>query len=92
MNPSRLFILRPVATILLMVGVLIAGIFAYKFLPTSELPLVVYPTFSVTTTYPGASTDVIASAVTAPLERQPCQMAGLSQLTPDSRRGPSVIT
>ncbi|MDU7866591.1 MAG: efflux RND transporter permease subunit, partial [Pantoea sp.] len=92
MNPSRLFILRPVATILLMVGVLIAGIFAYKFLSTSALPQVDYPTIQVTTLYPGASPDVMASSVTAPLERQLGQMAGLSQMTSASASGSSVIT
>jgi len=92
MNPSRLFILRPVATILLMVGVLIAGIFAYKFLSTSALPQVDYPTIQVTTLYPGASPDVMASSVTAPLERQLDQMAGLSQMTSASASGSSVIT
>ena len=92
MNPSRLFILRPVATILLMVGVLVAGIFAYKFLSTSALPQVDYPTIQVTTLYPGASPDVMASSVTSPLERQLGQMAGLSQMTSTSSGGSSVIT
>lgn len=92
MNPSRLFILRPVATILLMVGVLIAGIFAYKFLSTSALPQVDYPTIQVTTLYPGASPDVMASSVTSPLERQLGQMAGLSQMTSTSSGGSSIIT
>ncbi|WP_337021534.1 efflux RND transporter permease subunit [Pantoea anthophila] len=92
MNPSRLFILRPVATILLMVGVLIAGIFAYKFLSTSALPQVDYPTIQVTTLYPGASPDVMASSVTSPLERQLGQMAGLSQMSSTSASGSSIIT
>ena len=92
MNPSRLFILRPVATILLMVGVLIAGIFAYKFLSTSALPQVDYPTIQVTTLYPGASPDVMASSVTSPLERQLGQMAGLSQMSSTSASGLSIIT
>ncbi len=92
MNPSRLFIARPVATILLMVGVLISGIFAYKFLSTSALPQVDYPTIQVTTLYPGASPDVMASGVTAPLERQLGQMAGLSQMASSSSSGSSVIT
>ena len=92
MNPSRLFIQRPVATILLMVGVLIAGIFAYKFLSTSALPQVDYPTIQVTTLYPGASPDVMASSVTSPLERQLGQMAGLSQMTSTSSGGSSIIT
>ena len=92
MNPSRLFIQRPVATILLMVGVLISGIFAYKFLSTSALPQVDYPTIQVTTLYPGASPDVMASSVTSPLERQLGQMAGLSQMTSTSSSGSSIIT
>ncbi|MGK3115704.1 efflux RND transporter permease subunit [Candidatus Pantoea formicae] len=92
MNPSRLFIQRPVATILLMVGVLISGIFAYKFLSTSALPQVDYPTIQVTTLYPGASPDVMASSVTSPLERQLGQMAGLSQMTSTSSGGSSIIT
>ncbi|MCL6412013.1 multidrug transporter subunit MdtC [Pantoea agglomerans] len=92
MNPSRLFILRPVATILLMVGVLIAGIFAWKFLSTSALPQVDYPIIQVTTLYPGASPDVMASSVTSPLERQLGQMAGLSQMSSTSASGSSIIT
>ena len=92
MNPSRLFILRPVATILLMVGVLIAGIFAWKFLSTSTLPQVDYPIIQVTTLYPGASPDVMASSVTSPLERQLGQMAGLSQMSSTSASGSSIIT
>ncbi|WP_336778882.1 multidrug efflux RND transporter permease subunit [Pantoea sp. USHLN256] len=92
MNPSRLFIQRPVATILLMVGVLIAGIFSYRFLSTSALPQVDYPTIQVTTLYPGASPDVMASSVTSPLERQLGQMAGLSQMTSTSSSGSSIIT
>jgi multidrug efflux pump len=92
MNPSRLFILRPVATILLMVGVLLSGIFAYNMLSTSALPQVDYPTIQVTTLFPGASPDVMASGVTAPLERQLGQMAGLSQMISTSASGSSVIT
>ncbi|WP_434773860.1 efflux RND transporter permease subunit [Pantoea agglomerans] len=92
MNPSRLFILRPVATILLMVGVLVAGIFAWKFLSTSALPQVDYPIIQVTTLYPGASPDVMASSVTSPLERQLGQMAGLSQMSSTSASGSSIIT
>ncbi|MDW8845632.1 MdtB/MuxB family multidrug efflux RND transporter permease subunit [Erwinia sp. MMLR14_017] len=92
MNPSRIFIERPVATILLMVAVLLSGIFAYRFLSTSALPQVDYPTIQVTTLYPGASPDVIASSVTAPLERQLGQMAGLSQMASSSSGGSSVIT
>ncbi|MEJ1267474.1 efflux RND transporter permease subunit [Pantoea ananatis] len=86
MNPSRLFILRPVATILLMAGVLIAGLFAYRFLSTSALPQVDYPTIQVTTLYPGASPDVMASTITSPLERQLGQMSGLSQMRLDQLR------
>ncbi|WP_455845558.1 MdtB/MuxB family multidrug efflux RND transporter permease subunit [Pantoea agglomerans] len=92
MNPSRLFIQRPVATILLMVGVLLAGIFSYRFLSTSALPQVDYPTIQVTTLYPGASPDVMASSVTSPLERQLGQMAGLSQMTSTSSSGSSIVT
>ncbi|UJD88043.1 MMPL family transporter [Rahnella aquatilis] len=92
MNPSRLFILRPVATILLMVAVLLSGIFAYNMLSTSALPQVDYPTIQVTTLYPGASPDVMASGITAPLERQLGQMAGLSQMYSTSASGSSIIT
>ncbi|MEG3134338.1 efflux RND transporter permease subunit [Rouxiella sp. T17] len=92
MNPSRLFIQRPVATILLMVAVLLSGIFAYNMLSTSALPQVDYPTIQVTTLYPGASPDVMASGVTAPLERQLGQMAGLSQMYSTSSTGSSIIT
>ena len=87
MNPSRTFILRPVATSLLMVGVLLAGIVAYRQLPVSALPEVDYPTIQVATTYPGASPDVMASSVTAPLERQFGQMPGLQQMTSTSSTG-----
>lgn len=92
MNPSRLFIQRPVATILLMFGVLLSGLFAYRMLPTSALPQVDYPTIQVTTLYPGASPDIMASSVTAPLERQLGQMSGLSQMYSTSSGGASVIT
>ncbi|WP_311970019.1 efflux RND transporter permease subunit [Pseudomonas baltica] len=92
MNPSRLFIERPVATVLLMVAVLLSGIFAYRLLSTSALPEVDYPTIQVSTLYPGASSNVLASAVTAPLERQLGQMAGLSQMYSVSSAGSSVIT
>ncbi|MGP2460872.1 efflux RND transporter permease subunit [Pantoea ananatis] len=92
MNPSRLFILRPVATILLMAGVLIAGLFAYRFLSTSALPQVDYPTIQVTTLYPGASPDVMVSTITSPLERQLGQMSGLSQMSSTSSGGSSIIT
>jgi multidrug efflux pump len=92
MNPSRTFILRPVATSLLMVGILLAGIVAYKQLPVSALPEVDYPTIQITTFYPGASPDVMASSVTAPLERQFGQVPGLQQMTSISSDGSSVIT
>src|SRR5450432_969810 len=92
MNPSRLFILRPVATSLLMVGLLLVGILAYRQLPVSALPEVDYPTIQVLTFYPGASPDVIASSVTAPLERQFGQVPGLNQMTSTSSDGCSVIT
>src|SRR5476649_1583480 len=92
MNPSRLFIQRPVATILLMIGVFISGVFAYRMLSTSALPQVDYPTIQVTTLYPGASPSVMASSVTAPLERQLGQMAGLGQMYSTSSGGASVIT
>src|SRR5450755_3889339 len=92
MNPSRLFILRPVATTLLMVAVLLAGIVAYRVLPLSALPEVDYPTIQVVTLYPGASPDVMASSITAPLERQFGQMPGLNQMSSTSSGGASVIT
>jgi multidrug efflux pump len=92
MNPSRLFIQRPVATLLLMMAVMLAGIFAYRLLSTSALPEVDYPTIQVSTLYPGASSSVLASAVTAPLERQLGQMSGLAQMYSTSSAGASVIT
>jgi multidrug efflux pump len=92
MNPSRLFIQRPVATVLLMLAVMLSGIFAYRLLSTSALPEVDYPTIQVSTQYPGASSSVLASAVTAPLERQLGQMSGLSQMYSTSSAGASVIT
>ena len=91
-SPSRTFILRPVATSLLMVGILLAGGVAYKQLPVSALPEVDYPTIQVITFYPGASPDVMASSVTAPLERQFGQVPGLQQMTSTSSDGSSVIT
>jgi multidrug efflux pump len=91
MNPSRPFILRPVATALLMAALFLAGGVAYFQLPVSALPEVDYPTIQVLTFYPGASPDVVASAVTAPLERQFGQVAGLSQMTSTSSGGSSVI-
>jgi multidrug efflux pump len=92
MNPSRLFILRPVATTLLMVGLLLVGLVAYTQLPVSALPEVDYPTIQVVTFYPGADPDVMASSVTAPLERQFGQVPGLSQMTSTSSLGSSIIT
>jgi len=92
MNPSRLFILRPVATSLLMAALLLAGVVAYRQLPVSALPQVDYPTIQVLTFYPGASPDVMASSVTAPLERQFGQMPGLNQMMSTSSFGSSVIT
>jgi len=91
-GPSRLFILRPVATTLLMVAILLAGIIGYRFLPVSALPEVDYPTIQVVTLYPGASPDVVTSAITAPLERQFGQMSGLKQMSSRSAGGASVIT
>ncbi|HMD40631.1 MAG TPA: efflux RND transporter permease subunit [Candidatus Acidoferrum sp.] len=92
MSPSRPFILRPVATTLLMVGVLLVGFVAYRQLPVSALPQVDYPTIQIQTFYPGASPDVMASSVTAPLERQFGQIPGLSQMTSSSSFGSSTIT
>ncbi len=92
MNPSRQFILRPVATSLLMLAILLAGLLAYRFLPVSALPEVDYPTIQVTTLYPGASPDVMTSSITAPLERQFGQMPGLNQMSSTSSGGASVIT
>jgi multidrug efflux pump len=91
-NPSRLFILRPVATSLLMVALLLVGILAYRLLPVSALPQVDYPTIQVITLYPGASPEVMTSVVTAPLERQFGQMPGLTQMSSTSSGGASVIT
>jgi multidrug efflux pump len=91
-NPSRPFIMRPVATTLLMLAILLAGIVGYRFLPLSALPEVDYPTIQVTTLYPGASPDVMGLTVTAPLERQFGQMAGLSRMSSTSSAGASVIT
>jgi multidrug efflux pump len=91
-NPSRAFILRPVATSLLMVAILLAGLVAYRVLPISALPEVDYPTIQVTTLYPGASPDVMTSSITAPLERQFGQLPGLNQMSSSSSGGASVIT
>ena len=92
MNPSRIFILRPVATTLLMVGVLLVGWVAFMQLPVSALPEVDYPTIQVVTFYPGADPDVMSSSVTSPLERQFGQVPGLTQMTSTSSFGSSVIT
>ena len=92
MNPSRIFILRPVATSLLMVAILLSGIIAYRLLPISALPQVDYPTIQVVSFYPGASPEVIASSITAPLERQFGQMPGLRQMSSTSSGGASVVT
>src|SRR5579859_4030698 len=92
MSPSRPFILRPVATTLLMVGIMLAGYVGYRQLPVSALPQVDYPTIQILTFYPGASPDVMASSVTAPLERQFGQIPGLNQMTSTSSFGSSVIT
>ena len=92
MNLSRIFILRPVATTLAMIALLVAGILAYRQLPVSALPQVDYPTIQVSTLYPGASPDVMAALVTSPLERQLGQMPGLTQMTSSSSGGSSLVT
>src|SRR5271155_4879381 len=92
MNLSRPFILRPIATSLLMAAILLAGSVAYKQLPVSALPEVDYPIIQVLTFYPGASPDVMASSVTAPLEKQFGQVPGLNQMTSASSQGSSIIT
>ncbi len=92
MNPSRLFILRPVATSLLMLAIMLVGLVAYRLLPISALPEVDYPTIQIKTLYPGASPDVMTSAITAPLERQFGQMPGLDEMSSASSGGASVIT
>jgi multidrug efflux pump len=92
MNPSRLFILRPVATSLLMLAILLVGLLAFQFLPLSALPEVDYPTIQVQTFYPGASPDVMSTSVTAPLEVQFGQMPSLNQMSSSSSAGASVIT
>jgi multidrug efflux pump len=91
-SPSRTFIVRPVATSLLMVGILLGGFVAFRQLAVSALPEVDYPTIQVVTFYPGASPEVMASSVTAPLERQFGQVPGLQQMTSTSSDGSSVIT
>jgi len=92
MNPSKIFIERPVGTILLMMAILFAGALGFRSLPLSALPEVDYPTIQVSTFYPGASPDVMATSVTAPLETQFGQMAGLNQMTSESSGGASIIT
>jgi multidrug efflux pump len=92
MNLSRLFILRPVATSLTMLALLLCGALAYRFLPVASLPQIDYPTVQVNTLYPGASPEVMTATVTAPLERQLGQMPGLDQMTSVSSGGASVIT
>src|ERR1700722_4916119 len=92
MSPSRPFIMRPVATSLLMAAIMLAGMVAFRFLSLSALPEVDYPTIQVQTFYPGASPDVMATTVTAPLEVQLGQMAGLNRMSSTSSGGASVIT
>lgn len=92
MNPSQPFILRPVATTLLMIAIMLSGLLAFKFLPIAALPEVDYPTIQVHTFYPGASPDVMTSSVTAPLEVQFGQMPNLNQMSSVSSAGASVIT
>src|SRR5512135_1854974 len=92
MNISRIFILRPVATALLMIAIILAGLAAYTQLPVSALPTVDYPTIQVRTFYPGAGPEVMATAITAPLERHFGQMPGLKQMTSTSSSGSSIIT
>src|SRR5271155_3571572 len=92
MNPSRLFILRPVATSLLMIAILLAGVVSYRFLPISALPEVDYPTIQIQTFYPGASAEVMTTSVTAPLERQLGQMPSLEEMSSSSSAGASIIT
>src|ERR1700693_542200 len=91
MSPSRPFILRPVATSLFMVAIMLVGMVAYRFLPLSALPEVDYPTIQIQTFYPGASPDVMTSSVTAPLEVQLGQMPGLNQMSSTSSAGSSII-
>src|SRR5207245_10932944 len=92
MSPSRIFILRPVATTLLMADIMLAGFVAAGQLPVSALPQVEYPTIQLLTFYPGAGPSVIVSSVTAPLERQFGQVPGLKQMTSTSTFGASLIT
>src|SRR5512137_511679 len=92
MSPSQPFIVRPVATTLLMIAIMLSGLLAFRFLPVAALPEVDYPTIQVQTFYPGASPDVMTSSVTAPLERQLGQMPGLARMTSTSSAGSSLIT
>jgi multidrug efflux pump len=91
-SPSRIFILRPVATSLMMAGVVLVGIAAFQQLPVSALPQVDYPTIQIQTFYPGAGPEVMTSAVTAPLEKQFGQVPGLTQMTSISSFGSSLVT
>src|ERR1700727_3573841 len=92
MSPSQPFILRPVATTLLMIAIMLSGMLAFRFLPVAALPEVDYPTIQIQTFYPGASPDVMTSSVTAPLEKQFGQVPGLQQMTSISSFGSSLIT
>src|SRR3569833_999904 len=92
MSPSRPFILRPVATSLLMVAILLAGLLGFRFMPLSALPQVDFPTIQVQTLYPGASPEVMSQTVTAPLERQLGEMAGLQRMSSTSAAGVSMVT
>src|ERR1700712_699070 len=92
MSPSQPFIMRPVATTLLMIAIMLSGLLAFRFLPVAALPEVDYPTIQVQTFYPGASPDVMTSSVTAPLEVQFGQMPNLNQMSSVSSAGASVIT
>src|SRR6516165_1347882 len=92
MNPSRPFIMRPVATALFMVAIILGGLVGFHFLPLSALPEVDYPTIQVQTLYPGASPEVMSQTVTAPLERQLGQMPGLQRMSSISAAGASVVT
>src|SRR6266699_1847659 len=92
MSPSAPFIRRPVATSLLMLAIILAGLVGYKFLPLSALPQVDFPTIQVQTLYPGASPEVMAQTVTAPLERQFGQMSGLQRMSSNSAAGVSIVT
>jgi multidrug efflux pump len=92
MNPSRLFILRPVATSLLMIAIFLAGLVSFTFLPISALPEVDYPTIQIQTFYPGASAEVMTTSVTAPVERQLGQMPSLEEMSSSSSAGASIIT